>query len=51
MRQFHLAALNEGLFLAPRGLLALSTAHDDRVVDEAIERAAMAMRAVVKDVW
>ena len=28
---FHLAALNRGVFLAPRGLLALSTVLDDEL--------------------
>jgi len=32
---FHLAALNHGVFLAPRGLLALSTVLDDGHLDDA----------------
>jgi glutamate-1-semialdehyde 2,1-aminomutase len=40
---FHLAALNHGVFFAPRGLLALSTVLDDALVDEAGERLAAAM--------
>jgi glutamate-1-semialdehyde 2,1-aminomutase len=40
---FHLAALNHGVFFAPRGLLALSTVLDDRLVDEAGECLADAM--------
>jgi glutamate-1-semialdehyde 2,1-aminomutase len=41
--QFHLAALNHGLFLASRGLMALSTVMDEHIIDEAIEHAAAAM--------
>ena len=40
---FHLAALNRGVFLAPRGLLALSTVHDDDLIDEAGQRLCAAM--------
>jgi len=43
---FHLAALNQGLFLAPRGLMALSTAITDEVLSEVCERAAKAMADV-----
>src|SRR5271166_6836451 len=43
---FHLAALNQGLFLAPRGLIALSTAITDEVLSEVCERAAKAMADV-----
>jgi glutamate-1-semialdehyde 2,1-aminomutase len=38
MRLFHLACLGRGLFLATRGLVALSTVATDEVVDDAIER-------------
>ena len=38
MTAFHLAALNHGVFLAPRGLLALSTVLDDDLMSEAGER-------------
>jgi glutamate-1-semialdehyde 2,1-aminomutase len=41
---FHLAALNHGLFIAPRGLIAMSTVMDDALVAEIVERAAEAMR-------
>ena len=40
---FHLAALNRGVFLAPRGLMALSTVLDDALVDEAGQRLVAAM--------
>jgi glutamate-1-semialdehyde 2,1-aminomutase len=43
MAQFHLAGLNHGLFIAPRGLIALSTVIDDNLVTEICERAAQAM--------
>ena len=43
MGQFHLAALNHGVFIAPRGLMALSTVIDDNLVTEICERAAQAM--------
>jgi glutamate-1-semialdehyde aminotransferase len=41
---FHLAALNHGLFIAPRGLIAMSTVMDDALVAEIVERAGEAMR-------
>jgi glutamate-1-semialdehyde 2,1-aminomutase len=43
---FHLAALNQGLFLAPRGMIALSTVITDEVLSEICERAAKAMADV-----
>ena len=43
---FHLAALNHGLFIAPRGLIALSTVLTDSLIDEAVERASSAMMDV-----
>ncbi|HTR60385.1 MAG TPA: aminotransferase class III-fold pyridoxal phosphate-dependent enzyme, partial [Candidatus Binataceae bacterium] len=43
MTQFHLAALNHGLFIAPRGLIALSTVITDDMVTEICERASLAM--------
>jgi glutamate-1-semialdehyde aminotransferase len=46
MRRFHLAALNRGLLLAPRGMVALSTVMTAELVDDAVERAAAAMRDV-----
>lgn len=35
---FHLACINNGLWLAPRGIIALSTPMDEAVIAEAIER-------------
>jgi glutamate-1-semialdehyde aminotransferase len=43
---FHLAALNQGLFVAPRGMIALSTVMTDEVLSEICERAAKAMADV-----
>ena len=43
MARFHLAALNRGLFIAPRGLIALSTVMTEAVIDEAVEHARAAM--------
>ncbi len=45
---FHLAALNHGLFLAGRGLIALSTVISDELVSEICERAAEAMADVAR---
>jgi glutamate-1-semialdehyde 2,1-aminomutase len=45
MASFHLAALNEGLFFAPRGLIALSTVITEELVTEICERMAEALRA------
>ena len=44
--EFHLAALNHGLFLAPRGLIALSTVMNDELVSEIVERATAALQDV-----
>ncbi len=38
MALFHLAAMNRGVLLAARGMMALSTVMSDTVIDEAIER-------------
>ncbi len=43
IRMFHLAALNRGLFIAPRGLIAFSTVIDDQLTAEICERAAAAI--------
>ena len=40
---FHLAALNQGLFLAPRGMIALSTVITDEILSDICARAAKAM--------
>lgn len=47
--RFHLAALNHGLFLAPRGMIALSTVMDDVLIDEVVDRAAAAMADVAAE--
>jgi glutamate-1-semialdehyde 2,1-aminomutase len=46
---FHLAALNNGVFLAPRGLVALSTVVDDGIVAASAERLAAAMAEVAAE--
>jgi glutamate-1-semialdehyde 2,1-aminomutase len=48
--KFHLAALNHGLFLAPRGMIALSTVTTRRHVAEALEMAEAAMRDVAAEI-
>jgi glutamate-1-semialdehyde 2,1-aminomutase len=45
-RLFHLACLNEGLFPAGRGLMAMSTAMDDSTVDVALDGIRNAVLAV-----
>lgn len=45
---FHLAALNHGLFIAPRGMIALSTVMTDELLTEVSERAADAMADVAQ---
>ncbi len=49
MENFHLAALNEGLFFAPRGLIALSTVMTDDLITEICERAAAALGDVARE--
>ena len=49
MAQFHLAALNHGLFIAPRGLIALSTVISDNLVEEICERVSEAMTDVARE--
>lgn len=48
--KFHLAALNHGLFLAPRGMIALSTVTTRQHVADALERAEAAMRDVAAEI-
>ncbi|HKF27794.1 MAG TPA: aminotransferase class III-fold pyridoxal phosphate-dependent enzyme [Candidatus Binataceae bacterium] len=48
MAQFHLAALNHGLFIAPRGLIALSTVISDNLIEEICERVSRAMTDVAR---
>ena len=49
MTQFHLAALNHGLFIAPRGLIALSTVISDNLLEEICERISPAMTDLARD--
>jgi len=44
MNKFHLACINHGLFIAHRGLIALSTVITEKDVAEALQRADMAMQ-------
>jgi len=50
MDKFHLACINHGLFIAPRGMIALSTIIGEEHVAEAIERADAAMRDVAAEI-
>lgn len=49
MENFHLAALNQGLFFAPRGLIALSTVMTDDLIAEVCERSAVALGDVARE--
>jgi glutamate-1-semialdehyde aminotransferase len=40
---FHLAALDEGVYFAPRGFMNTSTAMDEQVVDDALEACSRAL--------
>lgn len=44
LRSFHRAALNHGVYMAPRGEFNLTTAMDDEIVDQALEGLAAAYR-------
>jgi glutamate-1-semialdehyde 2,1-aminomutase len=44
--RFHLAALDEGLYFAPRGFMNTSTAMDEQVVDDALEACARAIECL-----
>jgi len=44
--RFHLAALDEGVYIAPRGFMNTSTAMDEQVVDDVIEALSLAMERV-----
>src|SRR5215210_7237038 len=44
---FHLAALDEGVYFAPRGFMNTSTAMDEQVVDEVLEACSRAMERAV----
>lgn len=50
MGRFHLAAMNHGLFLASRGIIALSTVMTQSTVDEVLERARAALADVAAEV-
>lgn len=47
--RFHLAALNHGLFLAPRGMMALSTITTQEHIDEVLELTSLAMKDVATE--
>jgi glutamate-1-semialdehyde 2,1-aminomutase len=49
MRRFHLAALNHGLLMAPRGLIAISTVMTAVLIDEVVERARAAFADVAAE--
>jgi glutamate-1-semialdehyde 2,1-aminomutase len=46
--RLHRAALDAGVYMAPRGMLCTSTAMDEGVVDEALERIGEAVAAVAR---
>ena len=50
MDRFHIACINRGLFIAPRGMIALSTVIGNEHIVEAIERADMAMQDVAAEI-
>jgi glutamate-1-semialdehyde 2,1-aminomutase len=43
---FHLAALDEGVYFAPRGFMNTSTAMDEQVVDEVLEACSRAIETL-----
>ena len=47
--RFHVAAMNRGLFLAPRGMIALSTVMTSEHIDDALQLATSAMQDVVAE--
>jgi glutamate-1-semialdehyde 2,1-aminomutase len=49
MTPFYLAALNHGLLMAPRCMIALSTVMDEALIDNVAERAAAAMADVAAE--
>jgi hypothetical protein len=48
--RFHLACINHGLFIASRGMIALSTIIGEDHIAEAIECADAAMRDIVAEI-
>jgi len=49
MDRFHVACLNHGLFIAPRGMVALSTVITEENIAAALESADAAMRDVAAE--
>jgi glutamate-1-semialdehyde aminotransferase len=49
MDKFHIACMNHGLFIAPRGLVALSTILTDDDISAAVECADAAMQDVAAE--
>jgi len=47
--RFHLAGMNRGVFVAPRGMLALSTAFTQTHINEVLERLGAAMKDVAAE--
>ena len=45
--RFHLAALDEGVYFAPRGFMNTSTAMDEQVVDGVLEACSRALERAV----
>jgi len=50
MDKFHHAAMNHGLFLAPRGMIALSTVMTQAHIDEILKRAGAAVKDVAAEI-
>jgi glutamate-1-semialdehyde aminotransferase len=44
--RFHLAALDEGVYFAPRGFMNTSTAMDDQTIDDVLEACSRALERV-----
>ncbi|MGH3148163.1 MAG: aspartate aminotransferase family protein, partial [Rubrobacter sp.] len=49
MAAFHLAALDRGVYFAPRGFMNTSTAMDEQVIDDVLEACTLATERVVGD--
>jgi len=45
--RFHLAALDEGVYFAPRGFMNTSTAMDEQIIDDVLEACSLAMERVI----
>ena len=48
--KFHIACINHGLFIAPRGMIALSTVITEKDIAEALHRVDMALRDVTAEI-